>query len=144
MNTSSKVTFYNVKTNAAKLQMICSLVSDAFQSQQKLLIAVPSPEAAAYIDQLLWRMPEDSFIPHLISEQPTPEPITIAVNPTQNLNQAKILLNLLPSASTLADQFTTIYELFDETDPTKALQSLQRQEKYRQVTTVIFSPQRED
>jgi DNA polymerase III subunit chi len=130
MKTQPKVTFHVVKNTAAKLKTISDIVGKAFIAGEKMLIAAPSAEAAAYIDQLLWRMPEESFLPHVIAAKPVPNRIAIAVNPTQNFNQATILLNLAPAASPIAALFAEVHELFDETDPTKAEQSLQRQRQY--------------
>lgn len=137
--TPSQVIFYPVKTNSEKLSLICVKVAESFLSGKRILIAVPSPEAAAYIDQLLWRQPEESFIPHLVSNKAPQERVVIAVNPAQNFNQAQIFLNLLPDASPLAAQFQMVYELFDETDASKAGQSRQRQDKYRQQGLAVSS-----
>lgn len=130
MKTQPKVIFHPVKSSAAKLKTISDIVANAFAAGEKMLIVVPSTEAAAYIDQLLWRMPEESFVPHVIAAKSVPNRIVIAVNPTQNFNQAAILLNLSPAVSPIVDQFAEVHELFDETDPTKAEQSIQRQKHY--------------
>jgi len=109
---------------------ICAKTADLFLSGKSVLIAVPSPDAAAYIDQLLWRQPEDSFIPHVVASKPCSEKVVIAVNPTQNLNQAQVLWNLLPGVSPLAQHMDLVFDLFDETDPAKAALSQQRQQGY--------------
>lgn len=130
MKTLPQVTFHLVKSNAAKLKAISDIVGEAFAAGKKMLIIAPSAEAAAYIDQLLWRMPEESFVPHVIASKAVPNRVVIAVNPAQNLNQADVLLNLSPSVSSISDQFAEVHELFDETDPVKAEQSAQRKKYY--------------
>lgn len=133
MDVKTKIFFYRVKTNPAKLMTICHKVKEAFMSDQRILIAVPSADAAAYIDQLLWRMPEESFIPHLIAANPTADRVVIAINPTKNLNKAQVLLNLSSTISPISKEFSLIHELFDETDGAKAMLSNQRQNDYRQM-----------
>lgn len=134
MKTRPQVTFHPVKSNADKLKVISELVGEAFAAGQKILIAAPSPEAAAYIDRLLWRMPEESFVPHVVTAKPVQNRVVIAVNPTENLNQAHVLLNLSPTVSPMIDEFAVIRELFDETDAAKAEQSAQRQAHYQQAS----------
>lgn len=130
MKTQPQVTFHPVKSNADKLKVISELVGEAFAAGHKILITVPSPEAATYIDQLLWRMPEESFVPHVVAAKAVPNRIVIAVNPAENFNQAQVLVNLSPTVSPIVDQFAFVRELLDETDATKAEQSAQRQAHY--------------
>lgn len=133
MTTGITVIFHQVSTNAAKLMTICTHVKESFEAGQRVLIHVPTIEAATYIDQLLWRSPEESFIPHSIHSQPTQDHIIIAINPSQNLNQAQICWNLAPAIPSIANQFMTIHEFLDETDPVKSQLSLQRQAAYQQI-----------
>ena len=89
-----KVTFYRVKNNSAKIQLICRKAQEAFQYERRLLISVPNIEAAHYIDALLWKFPEESFMPHVIAETETQEWIAITSQEKHNINQAPHLLNL--------------------------------------------------
>lgn len=109
---------------------ICKTVQHHFELGHAILIAVPSNEAAHYVDQLLWRLPEDSFLPHQITESATNERVVITTQGI-NVNQASVLFNLCPTASVIWPQLTTIYELLDETHSDKLRLSKQRQSDYK-------------
>jgi DNA polymerase-3 subunit chi len=95
------------------------------------LIAVPNFQAAQYIDNLLWRIPEESFIPHIIADAPTAEWIAITMQDQQNVNQAARLLNLCSTPSALYQQVEEVYDLYDETHPQKKDLSQQRLRLYQ-------------
>jgi DNA polymerase-3 subunit chi len=123
------ITFIQVKDNKSKIETICSTIAERYRLGEKVLIYVATEQAACYIDQLLWRSPEESFLPHSILDKPTNERIVITLL-TQNLNQAENLFNLSPTVPPFYDQFRAVYELMDETDPAKLQASLQRKKEY--------------
>ena len=112
--------FLTIKDNAAKLQAICDTVQRHFYKAEKMLILVSSDEAAHYIDQLLWKYSEESFIPHAIISSTSHERVAIS-KVRANLNQAAVLFNLRPEAATqISGPHTLIYDLLDETTPVRA------------------------
>lgn len=126
-----KVFFYRVKDNGAKIKLISTKAHEAFQTEKRLLIAVPSFEAAQYVDSLLWRTPEESFLPHVISDTKTKEWIAITMQDKENINQSSRLLNLTSSVSSLAYTIEEIFELYDETHPQKKELSEKRVIEYQ-------------
>ena len=124
-----QVIFLKTPSNESKMNAICKSVWHHFNQGHAILIAVPNHDAALYVDQLLWRFPEESFLPHAIADVATTERVVITVAGT-NVNQASILLNLCPMASSICTQFTTVYELLDETHPDKLRLAQQRQSTY--------------
>lgn len=124
-----KVHFLRVTNTAEKLDSICQITHKHFKKKEAILIAVPSTEAAIYIDQLLWRQPDDSFLPHAIVNAPTHELVAITTT-SDNVNQAKILINLCPNIPVNLTGYIIIYDLFDLTHPTKEQLSLNRQSAY--------------
>lgn len=126
----TKVIFLRVQDNTAKLQKIREMSQKHFLAKENMMIAVPSNEAAAYIDQLLWRLPEESFLPHAIVNGITEEKIALATS-TQNVNKAKVILNLRNEAIENTDDFAVVYELLDLTHPDKERASRQRQAAYQ-------------
>jgi DNA polymerase-3 subunit chi len=127
----ARVTFYRVKDNGAKIQLICTKAKEAFQVEKRLLIAVPSFEAAQFVESLLWRNPEDSFMPHVISDTTTKEWIAITMQNKDNINQAPRLLNLCPAFTPLSNTVEDVYELYDESTPQKKELSDQRIRDYQ-------------
>jgi DNA polymerase-3 subunit chi len=125
-----KVYFLRVTDTATKLNSICQVTHRHFNKKEAILIAVPSQEAAVYIDQLLWRQPSDSFLPHAIVNIPTQEPVVITTTST-NINQAKVIINLCPDIPPNLIEYSIIYDLLDLTHPTKEQLSLKRQSAYQ-------------
>lgn len=132
----TRVCFIRVTDNTSKLQKLCAVIHDHFIKKEKVLIVVPSAEAAKYIDQLLWRMPEESFVPHVIANGTTNEQIAITTS-FSNLNGALTLVNLLPNICTSLGSIDMIYELLDLTSKEKEEISRRKQEAYKNTGHVV-------
>ena len=120
-----EIIFIEVRDNTSKLNKICATVQHHFTCKERILIAVPSPEAAQYIDQLLWRLPEESFLPHVVAQKPCKDMIVITTAAV-NINGAHILFNLRSEPMILASGYDKIYELLDYTHAEKENLSRQR------------------
>ena len=128
---NSKVIFLKIKDTQTKLQCISQLAHELVDQEKRLLITVPSEDAAKYIDSLLWKMPEERFLPHSIVSSPSKEFVAITLVKTQNFNQAHCLLNLCMEISPIFQQFEVVYELFDETEAKKMQQSQTKLQEYK-------------
>lgn len=131
MKQMPNVIFLPVKTNQHKIGCICYSIQTHFAKGEAILIIAPSEQAVQYLDDLLWKFPDDSFLPHVVSQSPCKEKVVITTL-SQNLNSAKILMNLCPESCSIAEQFEIIYELYDETHPEKLEQSKRRHQTYSQ------------
>ena len=125
-----EVHFLRVTDNQEKLFKICQVVHHYFDLNKSILILVPNQEVASYIDQLLWKTPEESFLPHSIVEAPSDDKVAIACSPT-NFNNASIIMNLTTEIHPFNEYEVTI-ELFDETHSSKKDLSKQKIERYKQ------------
>lgn len=125
MNVPTKILFLTVRDAAAKLHAVCTAISKHFFNKEAILVVVSSSEAAVYIDQLLWRIPEEGFLPHVIATEPTSERIVITTSKA-NLNQAKVIFNLCSDPVSDATAYETVYELLDLTHPDKEQLSRKR------------------
>lgn len=123
------IQFIQVNDNATKLKAICHTVQSYFERKEPCLIIVPNLESAEYVNQLLWKYPEHSFIPHEVADHPTKELVVITIK-KENPNLAKVILNLCPEAVPNFKEFNLIYEFWDETHPAKAEFSVQRRAFY--------------
>lgn len=131
MNKNPTITFLKVASQEAKINTICSLIQHFFDQFKKILILVPNIEAALYLDELLWRYPEVSFLPHCITNEKSLNPILITTT-INNLNEASVLLNLTTEAQLpFISEFDFVYELQDETHSQKLLAAKNRQEVYQ-------------
>jgi len=127
------ITFVTVTDNQAKLTKLLQCVQQCFIKGHSVLIAVPSVQVAQYIDQLLWRMPKESFLPHVISDsgKVVDEKVVISMM-AQNINKANVLVNLNPEISPIFGEFEFVWELLDKSDSVKEGLSRQRQVAYQE------------
>ena len=123
------VRFVSVESNPAKLACICDVIGQHFSNRQRILVLAPSPEAARYIDNLLWSFSEESFLPHTVADHNSKEAIVVTTL-VRNLNRAQVLVNLCPQACPIAEQFEIVCELLDKTHPDKESLSRQRMAAY--------------
>lgn len=126
---TSRVNFFLVKENSAKLNLIQRSATHYFGLGIPLLFLVPNEESASYVDDFLWKFPPEGFLPHSILKKPSKDLIGITTI-HENFNQAKVLFNLCPDFSPLSKSISLIFDFMDETHPLKHQQSLQRKEKY--------------
>ncbi|MCB1082409.1 MAG: DNA polymerase III subunit chi, partial [Chlamydiia bacterium] len=71
MSRDVRVTFYQVKTGEERKGRIITLATEYFEKKEPLLIRLPHEKALEYVDLLLWRFPQESFLPHAIKDTPT-------------------------------------------------------------------------
>jgi DNA polymerase-3 subunit chi len=123
------IIFIRVKDNRNKLRLLTEAIQRHFLLHHKLLVAVTDAMTANYVDELLWRLPEESFFPHRVVNGRCTELIAITMS-EENVNGATVLFNLLSTPHKRYTEFDTLYELYDETDPIKAELSQRRLEAY--------------
>ncbi len=124
-----KVIFIPVQNADAKRQALVVVSQRLFSTKTRLLFSVANDEVARYVDELLWKFPPESFLPHAIAQNSSSESIAITTL-LKNVNQASVLFNLRPEANPLASQFAVTYELLDSSHPDKLAQSQQRKDAY--------------
>lgn len=100
-----------------------------FQKKEKLLLFVEDEKAQKFVDELLWKFPATSFLPHVISDSETEEWIVIS-RTKQNLNGAKNAFNLCSTPLLLP--FRLIYDFEDLTASNKQTLSNLRFDAYKQ------------
>ena len=79
MNTPSntRVVFFQVNDNHSKLKIIVETAQTHFKKKEPFLIIVEDDMALKFVDDLLWKLPSSSFLPHSIAESETSELITL-------------------------------------------------------------------
>jgi DNA polymerase IIIc chi subunit len=119
MNT--RVTFFPVKTTAAKLTRIVNVAAAHFHKGEPILFFVQDEAAWDFLEKLLWSTPAESFLPHpskLIQIRHTFDPAYSTV------------FNLCPTPL-IQDTIKTLYELEDHSSPEKLKASQDRYHAYR-------------
>lgn len=138
----TRVVFFQVKEAAAKLKCICETAAACFNRREHLIIFVEDAKAQDYVNDLLWKFPETSFLPHAASDEATRDFIAITKLKT-NVNDAKIAFNLCPTPLLIGSPFRIIYDFEDLTHPSKNKLSSIRFDAYKAANCLIESRQGE-
>ncbi|HSX13244.1 MAG TPA: DNA polymerase III subunit chi [Chlamydiales bacterium] len=126
----NRVIFFHVRDAASKLKWICQTTREHFEKQEPFLILVEDIKSQEFVDDLLWRLPETSFLPHVVSDEPTND--FIAITKTKNnVNQARVAFNLCSTPLLIDSPFRIIYEFEDLTNPNKSKLSSIRFDAYK-------------
>lgn len=133
---NTRVVFFQVKESSGKLKRIVETAQFHFEKKEPILILVEDARSQEFVDELLWKIPETSFLPHLASDLSSSEAIHIS-KAKQNLNQAKIAFNLCPTPLLIEGPFRIIYEFEDLTSPSKKNFSSIRFDAYKQAGFLI-------
>ncbi|HSX27033.1 MAG TPA: DNA polymerase III subunit chi [Chlamydiales bacterium] len=136
----TRVVFYQVRDNASKLKRIVETAQSHFEKKEPFLILVEDERSQQFVDELLWKLPESSFLPHTAADAPTSESILITKS-KKNLNNAKIAFNLCSTPLLIEGPFRIIYEFEDLTSPNKKNLSSLRFDAYKQARFLIEARQ---
>jgi DNA polymerase III subunit chi len=133
-----RVVFFQVRDFAAKSRRLSEMAQYHFARKEKLLIIVEEDAALSYVDELLWKQPPESFLPHLVSESECQEWI-IVTKVKKNLNDARYVFNLCPTPLLINGTFRVIYEFEDTSSSNKKFLSTVRFDAYKQALFPIES-----
>ncbi len=126
----TRVIFFQVNDNSSKLKKIVEMAHFYFEKKEPFLILVEDEKSRDYVDELLWKQPQTSFLPHIASETPTTDWIAITKSKS-NINQARVAFNLCPTSLLIEGPFRIIYEFEDLSTPSKKNLSSQRFDAYK-------------
>ena len=126
--TSTRVIFFQVPDSQSKLKRIVETTQFHFRRKEPFLIFVEDEKGEKFVDELLWKLPVASFLPHVASDQ-TQEMVAITKAKT-NANGALFAFNLCPTPLLLPG-FKTIYEFEDLSAPNKTHLSSIRFQAYK-------------
>lgn len=137
---TTRVIFFQVREIAAKLKTLCETVQSHFEKKEHFLILVEDAKAQEFVDELLWKSPDTSFLPHIASDEKISD--LIAITKTKNnVNSAKVAFNLCSTPLLIDPPFRLIYELEDLTNPNKNKLSSLRFDAYKAAHFLIESRQ---
>ena len=125
-----KVIFFQVRDNRTKMARIVETAQAHFERKERLIFLVDDLKAQTFLDELLWKMPSESFLPHSLAEAPMDDWIVIS-KVKQNLNQAKAAFNLCSTPLLIDGSFRVIYDFEDLTAPNKQTLSNVRYDAYK-------------
>ena len=134
---TNRVTFFQVSNDQMKRTRMISLAQEYFEKKQPLLFKLPHQKALKYLDLLLWRVPQDSFLPHFIKDSPCSD-LIVLTSSEENPNQARSIFNLTRSPIT-DPEFTSIYTFEDLSSTEKNAITQQHYQTYKSLGYKIIS-----
>jgi DNA polymerase IIIc chi subunit len=133
-----RVIFFQVRDATSKLNFLTQTVQHHFLKKEKIILFAEDEKALHFADELLWKSPSESLLPHAILATPSDEWIALTKEKI-NLNQARIAFNLCSTPLLIDGPFRTIYEFEDASSPNKKMLSQIRFEGYKQARYSIES-----
>jgi DNA polymerase IIIc chi subunit len=130
MTARPEVIFIPIDDNRNKVVIVCTKVQELFLEGKRILIRVPTQEAAEFLDKKLWSTPPESFVPHHVVSSKTDVVVAIT-SEAINVNDADTLVNLTSTIPEDVSCYKTIVELDDSTTPEKAQQTEAKIRGYR-------------
>lgn len=124
------VCFLRVGDSQTKLGRLSALIHQHYRKGDRMMIRVENEEAAKFLDEWLWTQPPDSFLPHECSQTKTNAHVVIS-SAERNLNSATVLINLSSKAASGAKDYSLVYDLADQSHPSKTQLSRQRYQIYQ-------------
>jgi len=122
--------FFQIKNNKSKLQKIVEIAYYHFSKNEKILFISADDSSVQFVDDLLWKTPKTSFLPHFTSSTYIDEKVVVT-SKRENLNNAKYIFNLCPNPLML-DDINIIYEFEDFTASGKLQLSRKKYELYKE------------
>jgi DNA polymerase IIIc chi subunit len=126
----TRVILFQVRDALSKRSRLIETAQAQFAQKERLLILVEDDKALTYVDELLWKLPEESFLPHAIQETECQDWIALSKG-KKNVNSARVAFNLCPTPL-LLEGFRLIFDFEDLSSPNKKMFSQLRFDAYKQ------------
>jgi len=131
-NENSRAVFFQVRKPSEKLSRLTAICAAHFEKKEPIIIFVEDDKGAQYVDELLWKSPPTSFIPHTMEGK---DFITITSG-KKKFGEPRIAFNLCPTPL-LLDGFRIVYDFEDLTSPIKQNLSALRFDAYKKAGYLI-------
>ncbi len=138
MYLKNKVIFFQIKDVKSKLIKIIQVAMNHFEKKENLIIQVQDEASLRFVDELLWKLPKESFLPHVTLDTKCNDFIVITKS-KENLNNASFMFNLCQDLIELDKSYKIIYDFDDHTSVIKQKKSQKRYDLYRQLGLTIES-----
>ncbi len=138
MNASSptRVVFFQINEPKAKLLRLVEMATFHFERKEPFLILVEEEKTEQYVDELLWKLPPTSFLPHAVVDKESQDLIAITRH-KKNMNQARFAFNLCSTPLLIEGPFKIIYDFEDITSLNKKHLSELRFDAYKKSDWLI-------
>lgn len=137
-SSTTRVIFYQVRDTASKLRVIYETAQSHFDKKDPFLLVVEDEKAQEFVNELLWKTPNTSFLPHTAADSESTDFIVITKT-KNNVNGARVAFNLCSTPLLIDTPFRIIYEFEDLTNPNKNNLSSLRFNAYKSALYMIES-----
>lgn len=134
----TQVTFYLLsqadppeQTLPKHWQIACRLAQQGYQQNQRIYILVDDESQADLIDEYLWQLEPESFVPHNLTGEGPPRGAPVEIGWTAPRNARQVLINLATTAPGFANRFKEVID-FVPIDEQRKAQARERYKQYRQ------------
>lgn len=115
----ARAVFFQVFDTSTKFRCITETARSHFLKKESLLFFVEDEKSENFLNELLWKFPETSFLPHAIANEIVQEWTPVAITRSKmNVNNSAFAFNLCPTPLLLPG-FKIIYEFEDLSAPNK-------------------------
>jgi DNA polymerase III subunit chi len=127
------ITFYHL-TKFPIVRALPQLITKISELGERAFILCKDEKQMLELDQLLWTMPSNAFIPHdtIKCSDPKAQPLLLLTEIKENLNNAKIAINL--TASQINENLNLkkyLYVFYGNEDEPEVVATLNLYESYR-------------
>lgn len=110
------IIFLEVKSGKEKMELLLQKAKEHFEKRQKLFFLAENENVKKYVDELLWKEPKSSFLPHACDDLSSP---LVIVDSLILPSMSRYIFNLTKSALSLEEPFRLVYELDDSSSEEK-------------------------
>ena len=115
------------------LAFMCQRVCEHFRNGQRVLVMANDQRQAEALDELLWRLPTDAFVPHNLStEGGSGSPVEISWHGQPSPGPRQVVINLSDEAPAAAARAQLVIDVVPQHESKRAL-ARQRFKQYRQL-----------
>ena len=128
MPTSCQVDFYVLKTPSLDARKLaCRLAMMAWERGHHITLITDSESLARDMDDLLWELPADRFLPHGLDTEPEGKAAPVTITTMPRVNAGDVMINLSLQAIPEPLRFNRLLEIVSQQED----QLLASREKYR-------------
>tara|TARA_R110002167_G_C12290761_1_gene616082 strand:- start:45 stop:482 length:438 start_codon:yes stop_codon:yes gene_type:complete len=134
---STQINFYILPSSeeSKKLEFCARLVEKVFSKEHRVLIVCDSGQQLEALDKLLWSFKEESFIPHLISDEITAEtrnmPIVLTLDSNYKMGAEDVCISMSHQVVQQFECFSRFLEITNQNKDALA-ESREHYKFYRQ------------
>ncbi|RUO30054.1 DNA polymerase III subunit chi [Aliidiomarina sedimenti] len=124
------------------LPFVCQQVSDAFRQGRRVLVMASDKNQAEAIDELLWQLPAQAFVPHSLTGEGPPSgcPVEVSWPAASQGKPWPLLINLSQQVPSVAQRAQQVIDFVPQDDTARAL-ARERYKQYRQFGIALHTEQ---